>query len=282
MRTVYVNGEYLPESEAKVSIFDRGFLFADAIYEVTTVVGGKLIDFEPHMNRLRRSLNELDMQSPADDAALLAMHEKLVELNQIDQGLVYMQVSRGVADRDFMFPSDDTPPTLIAFTQQKQVLDIAPLRDGIKVITAEDRRWGRRDIKTVQLLYPSMVKMQAHAKGAQDAWMVEDGYVTEGTSNNAFIITAEGTIVTRQLGEEILHGTVRKALLACAESMQMTVEERPFTVEEALAATEAFVSSSGYFAVPVVSIDGSPVGNGKLGPITARLQEAYRLAKVSQ
>lgn len=280
MRTVYVNGEYLPESEAKISIFDRGFLFADAIYEVTTIVGGKLIDFEPHMERLRRSLSELDMPSPADDATLLEMHEKLVSLNQIDQGLVYMQISRGVADRDFMFPDADTPPTLIAFTQVKQVLDTSPLKNGIKVVTAEDKRWGRRDIKTVQLLYPSMVKMQAYAKGAQDAWMVEDGLVTEGTSNNAFIVTADGTIVTRQLSHDILHGTVRKALLACAESLQIKVEERPFSVEEAHAAAEAFVTSSGYFAVPVISIDGKTVGDGKLGPITARLQEAYRLAKI--
>lgn len=280
MRTVYVNGEYLPESEAKVSIFDRGFLFADAIYEVTTVVDGELIDFGPHMTRLRRSLDALEMDSPASDEELLAMHRELVARNQIDQGLIYMQVTRGVADRDFLFPEAGTAPTLIAFTQAKASKDIAALSQGIAIVTDDDRRWGRRDIKTVQLLWPSMVKQRAKAQGADDAWMVdEQGFVTEGTSNNAFIVTAEGTIVTRQLNDDILHGTVRKALLACAESMQMTVEERPFTVAEALAASEAFVSSSGYFAVPVVQIDGQTVADGKQGPVTRRLQEAYFEAK---
>jgi len=280
MRTVYVNGEYVAESEAKVSIFDRGFLFADAIYEVTTVVGGKLIDFEAHMSRLRRSLGELNMASPASDDELRAMHLQLIERNQINHGLIYMQVTRGVADRDFLFPEADTPPTLIAFTQVKRTADIPALSDGIAITTAPDKRWGRRDIKTVQLLWPSMVKMEAHQRGADDAWMFdEDGMVTEGTSNNAFIVTAEGTIVTRELSNDILHGTVRKALLACADSMQMKVEERPFSVEEAKAAKEAFVSSSGYFGVPVVKIDDATVADGKRGPVTKRLQEAYFEAK---
>lgn len=275
MRTVYVNGEYLPENEAKVSIFDRGFLFADSIYEVTTVVNGKLVGFDSHMARLRRSLKELSMPSPADDEALLAMHRELVKRNEIDQGLVYIQITRGVADRNFYFPSEDTPTTLVAFTQNNKVLDTPALNNGIKVISVEDQRWARRDIKTTQLLYPSMAKMQAKSQGADDAWLVEDGKVTEGTSNNAFIVTAEGTLVTRPLSNDILHGTTRKALLECAESLQMKFEERAFTIEEAKNAREAFISSASCFAVPVISIDGATIADGKCGPLTKRLREAY-------
>jgi len=280
MRTVFINGEYLPEDEAKISIFDRGFLFADSIYEVTTVVNGKLVDFTSHMTRLRRSLNELSMPSPADDDTLLTMHRELIKRNKIDQGLVYMQVSRGVADRSFLYPSQETPATLVAFTQVNQVLETPALADGIKVISVEDQRWARRDIKTTQLLYPSMAKMQAKSQGADDAWLIEDGLVTEGTSNNAFIVTAEGTLVTRPLSNDILHGTTRKALLDCAASMQIKFEERAFTLEEAKHAREAFISSASCFAVPVVSIDGTRVGDGKRGPVTARLQEAYRHEQV--
>ncbi len=280
MRTVYVNGDYLPENEAKVSVFDRGFLFADAVYEVTTVVGGQLVSFDRHLTRLRRSLNELDMPSPADDSEILALHLELIARNNIDQGLVYLQVSRGEADRNFLYPSADTPATLVAFTQQQEALNYAKLEEGIKIISAEDKRWGRRDIKTVQLLYPSMVKMQAKAQGASDAWLVQDGYVTEGTSNNAFIVTADGTIVTRPLSNDILHGTTRAALKLCAESMQMKFEERPFTLSEAKNAREAFISSASCFALPVTSIDGESIGDGKRGPVTARLQEAYIQANV--
>lgn len=280
MRTVYVNGAYVPENEAKVSVFDRGFLFADAIYEVTTVVGGKLVDFESHLARLRRSLSELDMPSPADDAAILQIHHELISRNCVDQGLVYMQVSRGVADRDFLYPSADTPATLVAFTQVKKVTNSPALQHGIKVLSLPDQRWSRRDIKTVQLLYPSMAKMRAKSQGADDAWLVEDGFVTEGTSNNAFIVTANGTLVTRPLSNDILHGTTRRALLDCAASMQIRVEERPFTLEEAKSALEAFCSSASGFAVPVISIDGTAIGDGKRGAITARLQEAYSQAKI--
>ncbi len=280
MRTVYVNGAYVPEDEAKVSVFDRGFLFADAIYEVTTVVAGKLVDFDSHLTRLRRSLRELEMPSPADDAAILQMHHELISRNHIVQGLVYMQVSRGVADRDFHYPSADTPATLVAFTQVKKVTDSPALQHGIKVLSLPDERWARRDIKTVQLLYPSMAKMQAKSQGADDAWLVEDGFVTEGTSNNAFIVTASGSLVTRPLSTDILHGTTRRALLDCAASLQIQIEERPFTLEEAKSAQEAFCSSASGFAVPVISIDGTPIGDGKQGAVTARLQEAYSLAKI--
>ena len=193
-RTVYVNGDYLPEDEAKVSVFDRSFLMADGVYEVTSVLGGKLIDFNGHLVRLERSLNELDMEKPEAFDELLEIHRKLVELNHIEDGLIYLQVSRGSAgDRDFAFPDPElVKPTLVLFTQNKPGLADSPAAQaGIKIISIEDIRWGRRDIKTVQLLYPSMGKMMAKKAGCDDAWMIEDGAVTEGTSNNAYIVKVE-------------------------------------------------------------------------------------------
>ncbi|WP_243611908.1 D-amino-acid transaminase [Shimia aestuarii] len=275
-RTVFVNGEYLPEGEATVSIFDRGFLMADAVYEVTSVLGGKLIDFDGHAVRLERSLKELDMQAPCTKEELLEIHRKLVELNGIEEGMIYLQVTRGSdGDRDFVFPSEDTKPTLVLFTQNKPGLANAPAaQEGIKVISIEDIRWGRRDIKTVQLLYPSMGKMMAKKAGADDAWMVEDGYVTEGTSNNAYFVK-DGKIVTRPLSNDILHGITRKAVLRMAEEAQMEIEERLFTIEEAKDADEAFVTSASAFVMPVVEIDGATVGDGVPGRIAKRLREIY-------
>jgi len=276
-RTVYVNGTYLPEHEATVSIFDRGFLMSDGVYEVTSVLGGKLVDFEAHAVRLERSLDELDMGAPATRDELLAIHRELVTRNGIEDGLVYMQVTRGSdGDRDFVFPDPDTtPPTLVLFTQDKPgMTDSAAARTGIKIISIEDQRWARRDIKTVQLLYPSMGKMMAKKAGADDAWMVEDGHVTEGTSNNAYIVKGD-TIVTRHLGTEILHGITRAAVLRFAAEAQMKVEERSFTIAEAQAADEAFITSATMFVTPVVEIDGAPVGQGTPGRIAARLREIY-------
>ncbi len=273
-RTVYVNGDYLPEEEAKISIFDRGFLFADGVYEVTSVLGGKLLDFGGHATRLERSLGELEMTSPVTKDELLEIHRELVAKNGIEDGLVYLQITRGAADRDFAYP-DGAEPSIVLFTQSKPGLADSPVaKTGIKVISIEDRRWGRRDIKTVQLLYPSMGKMAAKKAGADDAWMVEDGFVTEGTSNNAYIVK-DGTIITRHLGEEILHGITRAAVLRFAREAQMKVEERPFTLEEAQDATEAFVTSASSFVMPVVEIDGQPVGAGTPGPVAARLREIY-------
>ncbi len=274
-RIVYVNGDYVPEEEAKISVFDRGFLMADAVYEVTSVLGGKLIDFEGHTARLRRSLSELEMPSPATDEELLAIHRELVARNGIHDGLVYLQVSRGAADRDFAYPDESVPPTLVLFTQAKAQLVDSPLAArGMAVISIPDQRWKRRDIKTVQLLYPSMGKMMAKAQGADDAWMVEEGVVTEGTSNNAYIVKGD-TIVTRQLGPEILSGITRAAVLRMAREAQMRVEERPFTLEEAREASEAFITSATTFVTPVVKIDGQDVGAGRPGPIAQRLRELY-------
>lgn len=275
MRTVYVNGEYVPEDEAKVSVFDRGFLFADGVYEVTTVLDGKLIDFPGHMARLSRSLGELEMQAPASEEQLLEIHRQLVRENDLTNGLIYLQVTRGAADRDFLYPAPDTPPTLVLFTQAKDPLENALAKTGARVVTVDDIRWGRRDIKTVQLLYPSMAKMMAKNAGVDDAWLQEEGMVTEGTSNNAWIVTEGGTIVTRNLSTSILHGITRASVLKCAELLQMKVEERPFTVEEAQKAREAFITSASSFVCPVVEIDGSKLGDGKPGPVTAKLREIY-------
>lgn len=273
-RTVYVNGQYLPEAEATISIFDRGFLFADGVYEVTSVLGGKLIDFDGHAKRLQRSLDELEMANPTTEDELLEIHRELVRRNDIDEGLIYLQVTRGAADRDFAYPEDATP-TIVLFTQAKPGLADNPMaKSGMKIISIEDQRWGRRDIKTVQLLYPSMGKMAAKAAGAHDAWMVEDGVVTEGTSNNAYIVKGN-TIITRHLGHEILSGITRTAVLRMAEEAQMKVEERPFTMEEAKQADEAFVTSATTFVMPVIEIDGETVGTGTPGNITARLREIY-------
>ncbi|HMO08343.1 MAG TPA: D-amino-acid transaminase [Paracoccaceae bacterium] len=275
-RIVYVNGDYLPEDEAKVSVFDRGFLMADAVYEVTSVLDGKLIDFAGHTARLHRSLAELEMAAPCTDDELLAIHRELVARNGIDEGLVYLQVTRGnPGDRDFAYPPEDTPPTLVLFTQAKPGLADSPAaRKGAKVISIPDLRWGRRDIKTVQLLYPSMGKMAAKKAGADDAWMVEDGFVTEGTSNNTYIVSGN-TIVTRHLGHEILHGITRAAVLRLAREAQMTVEERPYTLDEAKAADEAFFTSASAFVMPVVQIDERVMGDGTPGPVARRLRDIY-------
>ena len=276
-RIVYVNGAYMPEQEATVSIFDRGFLMADGVYEVTSVLQGKLIDFEGHAQRLRRSLDALDMAMPMPIDELLGVHRELVARNGIEEGMIYLQVTRGSAgDRDFAFPDpEETPVTLVMFTQNKPGLADSPAaKTGIKVISIDDIRWGRRDIKTVQLLYPSMGKMMAKKAGADDAWMVQDGFVTEGTSNNAYIVK-NGQIITRALSNDILHGITRSAVLRFAQEVQMEVEERSFTLAEAQLADEAFITSASTFVMPVVEIDGVPLGQGVPGPLATRLREVY-------
>lgn len=274
-RTVYVNGAFVPEEDATISVFDRGFLFADGVYEVTTVLGGRLIDFAGHMARLRRSLAELAMDAPADEAEILSIHRELVARNGIEEGMVYLQVTRGAADRDFAFPPAGTKPSLVLFTQEKAVSDNPAAQKGLTVVSVPDQRWARRDIKTVQLLYPSLAKMEAKARGADDAWMVENGLVTEGTSNNAWIILADGTIVTRPRSEAILHGITRSAVLRLAEEAGHRFVERPFSIEEAQGAAEAFITSASAFVMPVVRIDGAPVGAGVPGPLSRRLRQIY-------
>ena len=273
-RIVYVNGSYLPEEEAKISVFDRGFLFADGVYEVTSVLEGKLVDFPGHLKRLHRSLDQLEMPAPASDAEIEAIHRELLARNGLEEGMIYLQITRGAADRDFVYPAEPVP-SLVLFTQARALADTPAARNGIKVIAVPDIRWAHRDIKTVQLLGPSMCKMLAKKAGKDDAWLVEDGYVTEGTSNNAWIVTREGVIVTRDLSSAILHGITRAAVIAYAREAQMRVEERPFTLAEAASAAEAFITAASAFVTPVVEIDGRPVGDGRPGPVTRRLRELY-------
>jgi len=275
MRTVYLNGDYVDEGEAKVSVFDRGFLFADAVYEVTTVVDGKLIGFDGHIMRLQRSLDELGIAYKVDREDMLQIHHELVKRNDLREGMVYLQVSRGnPGDRDFVFPPEDTPVTIVLFTQNKQVVGTAAESRGLKVVTIDDLRWARRDIKTVQLLYPSLAKMEARSRNADDAWFVQDGHVTEGTSNNVYIVK-DGKIITRDLSNDILHGITRKSVLECARLLQLEVEERPFTPKEAYAADEAFATSASGFTNPIVEIDGHTIGSGKPGPVGDRLRALY-------
>lgn len=275
-RIVYVNGEYVPEEQAMVSVFDRAFLMADGVYEVTSVLGGKLIDFGGHLVRLQRSLDELEIRNPLTQDEWLAIHRTLVADNAITDGLVYLQVTRGApGDRDFAWPAADTPPTVVLFTQNKPGLAESPAaKVGMKIISIEDQRWGRRDIKTVQLLYPSMGKMMAKKAGCDDAWMVQDGAVTEGTSNNAYIVKGNA-IITRPLSNDILHGITRAAVLRFAAEAQMEVIERAFTIDEAKAADEAFITSASAFVMPVVEIDGARVGSGAVGSVVPRLREIY-------
>ena len=272
-RTVFVNGEYLAEDQATVSIFDRGFLMADAVYEVVSVLDGKLLEFAGHIKRLERSLGELDMGKPKDFDNLLEIHRELVARNGVNEGGVYLQISRGVADRDFVYPKD-VEPTLVMFTQARPIIASPVAIAGMKIISVEDQRWGRRDIKTVQLLYPSMAKMMAKAAGVDDAWLVEDGFVTEGTSNNAYIVK-DGKIITRSLSHDILHGITRASVLRYAAEAQMVVEERNFTITEAQDANEAFITSASAFVTPVVEIDGTTLGDGKPGRVAGRLREIY-------
>ncbi|ETD83710.1 D-amino-acid transaminase [Rhodobacter capsulatus] len=275
-RTVYLNGEYLPEEEAKVSIFDRGFVMGDAVYEVTSVLEGKILEFEGHLARLARSMAELQMTGNLSREEWLEIHRQLIARNNLVDGMIYLQVSRGNAgDRDFHFPPAGTPPTIVLYTQSKPGLaDDPKAKTGIKVVSIPDLRWHRRDIKTVQLLYPSMAKMAAEAAGKHDAWFVEDGFVTEGSSNNTYIVKG-GKIITRELSNDILHGITRASLLKYAAEAQMEIEERPFTIAEAQAADEAFFTSASAFVMPVVEVDGVALNGGAVGPVAKRLREIY-------
>ena len=272
-RIVYVNGEWLPEEEAKISVFDRGFLMADAVYEVTAVLDGKLCEYDGHMARLHRSLSELQMTAPCTDDELLAIHRELVSRNELVEGMVYLQVTRGAHDRDFVW-DEDASPGLVLFTQARPLTDSPIAAKGIRVAPIEDLRWQRRDIKTVQLLYPSFAKMQAKAQGKDDAWLVEDGFVTEGTSNNAYIVK-DDVIITRDLSHSLLHGITRSSVLKLAAEAQMKIEERPFTIAEAKDADEAFSTSASAFVMPVIEIDGTELGDGTPGPLSRRLREIY-------
>lgn len=273
-RIVYVNGEFLPEEEAKISVFDRGFLFADGIYEVATVIQGQLIDNLPHLQRLKRSADELKMALPNTLEEIELIQKEMVKRNALEEGVLYLQVTRGAADRDFAFPQN-AKPSLVMFTQAKKLVESSHANNGISVISLEDIRWNRRDIKTVQLLAPSIAKQAALEAGADDAWLIEEGFVTEGSSNNAYIISKDDVIITRQIGNEILSGITRASVLALAKEHGYKIEERPFTIEEAYGAKEAFVTSASTFVWPVKEIDGHMIGGGQPGPAARRLRELY-------
>jgi D-alanine transaminase len=273
MRTIYLNGGYIPETEGKVSVFDRGFLFSDSVYEVVSVLDGKLVDFDGHVRRLARSLGELGIKGAPDADAWLKICRELVTHNAVEEGMIYWQVTRGApADRDFVFPPEGTTPTILAFTQSRSLIDNPLAQRGIRVITVPDLRWGRADIKTTQLLFASLMKNEAMAQGADDAWMERGGVITEGTAQNAHIITKDGVLVTHPLNRDILHGITRAAVLPL---IPCEIEERPFTVAEAEQAAEAFVSSASGFVMPVVRINLRQIGEGRPGPVTVALRAAY-------
>lgn len=273
-RTVYVNGTFVPEEQAKISVFDRGFIFGDGVYEVVPVISGKLVDKQYFLERLDRSLDELSIAWPCTKQEYMEVMEQLVESNQLTEGIVYSQVTRGIADRDFPFP-ENVSPSFVAFTSNMELLDNPLVKSGIHVITTPDLRWQRRDIKSVNLLGQVLAKQDAITRGGHEGWMVEGRIVTEGVSSSAYIIK-NATIITRPLSNAILPGIRRRTLLEIASNVGIDVEERIFTIEEALAADEAFISSATTMTLGVVSIDGRQIGNGTPGPVTIRLRELYK------
>ena len=273
MQTVYLNGDYVPRSSAKISIFDRGLLFSDAVYEVISVIGGRLIDMERHVTRLERSLGELSINAFADWSTV---SQNLVAENGLQEGLIYFQVSRGVMDeRDYRWPAPETSPTIFAFAQERTLIDNPMADRGMTIITRPDLRWQRCDIKTTQLLYASLMKMEAVAGGVDDVWMTRDDMSTEGTSQNAHIINKDGVLISHQLDRRILPGVTRIEMLAQAKTMGLTVEERAFSIDEAKKAAEAFVSSSTLLIMPVVEIDGHKIGDGQPGERTGQIRQNY-------
>jgi D-alanine transaminase len=267
----YVNGSFVPLQDAKISVLDRGFLFADGIYEVSAVLGGRLVDNSAHLARLQRSVGEIALPLPETLERIEEIQHELIERNTLREGVVYIQVTRGAAPRDFVFPRG-VKPTLVMFTQAKNLVD-APT--GIAVLTLPDIRWARRDIKSVGLLAQVLAKQAAAEAGCQEAWMIEDGKVTEGGSSSAFILTQDDVLVTRPNSSAILPGCTRKAVIALAQERQLRVEERAFSLDEALAAKEAFITSASSFVQPVVRIDGHNVAGGTPGPMAIRLREIY-------
>jgi len=273
-RIAYVNGWFGPLEEARVSVLDRGFLFADGIYEVSAVLDGRLIDNDAHLARLQRSVGEIDLPLPETLPRIKEIQKQLIAQNNLVDGLVYIQVTRGAAERDFVFPKG-VKPTLVMFTMVKDIVNAASAKTGIAVKTVPDIRWARRDIKSVALLAQVLAKQAAAEAGCQEAWMIEDGAVTEGGSSSAFILTQDDVLVTRQNSNAILPGCTRKAVMALAEERQIRIEERPFTVAEALAAKEAFITSASSFVQPVVTLDGQTIASGTPGPVARRLREIY-------
>jgi D-alanine transaminase len=276
-RVAYVNGRYLPHALARVHVEDRGYQFSDGVYEVCEVRGGQLVDERRHMERLARSLNELRMRAPMGPAAMGIVLRETLRRNRVRDGLIYLQVTRGVARRDHAFPPPDTKPGLVVTARavDRSRLDSAAA-NGIGVITVPDNRWERVDIKTISLLPNVLARQAARDQGAREAWFVgRDGFVTEGSSSNAWIVTAEGKIVTRPTTHGILGGVTRAVVLDVAASQGLAVEERGFTVTEAKAAREAFLTAASQIVMPVISVDGQKIGDGLPGPMATALRSNY-------
>lgn len=279
-RIAYVNGRYVPHRDAMVHIEDRGYQFSDGVYEVCEVHDGRLVDPTRHLDRLDRSLSELCMASPMARKALLTVVRETVARNRVTNGYVYLQVTRGVARRDHPFPAASTPPALVVTARalDPQVGERNAVK-GVAVITLPETRWARPDIKSVSLLPNVLAKQAAREAGAYEAWFVDDtGHVTEGSSTNAWIVTRDGRLVTRQADRAILRGITRTTLLDVVARRNLAVEERPFTVAEAKEAAEAFITSATNLVMPVVRIDGTAVGGGQPGPVAAALRKAFREA----
>ena len=273
-RIVYLNGDYMPDHEAKISIFDRAVNFGDAIYDVAGVLDGKLIDFEHHMQRYFSSLQKLSIESPLEQDEILRAFRRLVELNHVTEGLVYMQVTRGVAERDFVWPQG-IKPNIFMFTQAKQADENDAGRDGIRLATAPDIRWARRDIKSVNLLGQVLAKQAAHQAGAYEALLVDDdGYVTECGSTSFFMVRGN-EILTRPLTNDILPGVTRRAIIALCANNDLKLNETRFTLQQALDADEAFISGASSYILPVIDIDGHELSGGKPGGLTRQLREIY-------
>jgi D-alanine transaminase len=279
-RVVYVNGRYLPYGEASVHAEDRGFQFGDAVYEVCEVRGGRLVDETRHMQRLARSLAELGMREPMAKGAWSRVLRETIRRNRVRDGLVYLQVSRGARPRDFLFPGADVPPTVVCLARGSQpARSEAAAAAGIAVKTMPDIRWARCDIKTVMLLPSSLAKEAARKEGAREAWFVDaDGFVTEGGSSNAWIVDRDGRLVTRAVDNAILRGVTRTTLIDLLEREHIELVERPFTVEEAKAAREAFITSATNIVMPVVRIDDRAIGNGAPGLLTLKLRSEFHAA----
>jgi D-alanine transaminase len=276
-RIAYVNGRYRPRRDAMVDIEDRGYQFADGVYEVCEVRGGRLVDERRHFARLGRSLGELRIAMPMSAAALGMVMREIIRRNRVRDGIVYLQITRGVARRDHAFPPEGTRPSVVVTAR---ALDFAGneklAAQGIAVITVPDNRWDRVDIKSVALLPNVMAKQTARERGAREAWFVDgDGCVTEGSSSNAWIVTTGGEVATRPATRGILQGITRAVLIEAIKAQGLTFVQRPFTVAEAQAAPEAFVTSASQIVMPVVKIDGRPVGTGKPGPVAMALRQAF-------
>ena len=276
-RVAYVNGRFVAHAEACVHIEDRGYQLADGVYEVWAVFEGRLADNDAHLARLERSLGELRIRPPMSRAALLVLLHETIRRNRVREGLVYLQVTRGVAPRDHAFPKTPVRPSVVITAQSvDRGQGEARAAEGVAVITAPETRWARCDIKTIGLLPNVLAKQAAREKGAIEAWFVDElGLVTEGASSNAWIVDADGVLRTRDLNANILRGVTRKTLLELIAAEGLSAREAPFSVADAMAAREAFITSAGNLLTPVVRIDGAPIGDGRPGPLAVRLRALY-------